>query len=1042
MWLRSPKGTSSGGPLPRRGANRLPAEARPLAEIDPEPQPVVPSDDAVASRAPTPLHNQLDRRFEALVFDWDGTAVPDRGADATDLRATTEALSRAGVDLVVVSGTNLDNIDGQLRARPPGPGELHLCLNRGSEVFVVDAAGPHLVDRRHASAEEEQLLSAAADLTVERLAAHGLSTEVVAGRLNRRKIDLIPLPAWADPPKAHIADLVTAVEARLRDAGIPALRDVIEIAKAAARDVGLPDVKVTSDAKHVEIGLTDKSDSARWAFAHLWERGIGPGLVLIAGDEFGPLGGLPGSDSLMLIPDAMRATAVSVGVEPGGVPAAVTRLAGGPATFHRILQDQLRRRARHALPDVDADPGWMLSVDGFDAETERARESLLSLATGRLSTAGAPLDDHPALSARVLATGAYTADGPETSLFPGPLWDRSGSSLPAGARLRRTLDLRTGVLLEETSHRRASRKVLRFASLARPGTVALRAEGHQRLMPVGPPLFAPEGAVATGSVDVDGRTTMSVESIDARIAAASSETRTKRRSIERLDRLAAYRAEPLASPTVVHAVRDLADAEATGFDRLLAEQRAAWASRWADADIRIEGDDELDRAIRFGLFHLMGSVADSDEAAVGARGMSGSAYRGHVFWDSDVFVLPFLAATHPSSARAMLEYRVRRLPAAREAAAALGRRGARFPWESARTGSDVTPRWSVDHHGQRVEIRTGDLEEHIVADVAWAAEAYQAWTADDEFGDEPRRALVLETARYWDSRIALGGDGRAHIYGVIGPDEYHDFVDDNAFTNVLARWNLRRAARLSGATDEERRRWRELASRLVDGYDPRTRLYEQFAGFWDLEPLVISEMVERRPVAADLLLGRDRVRASQILKQPDVLMLHHMLPGATAPGSLGPNLAFYEPRTALGSSLSPGIHAALFARAGQLEDAVAMLRLTARLDLDDRTRTTAGGLHLATMGSAWQALVQGFAGIRPTHDALLVDPRLPAAWTGLEIPITYHGTRVRFRFEPESVSVDADRSLPIRFPGDRLVRLAGGLARFQRGRGGWQEVPS
>ncbi len=305
---------------------------------------------------------------------------------------------------------------------------------------------------------------------------------------------------------------------------------------------------------------------------------------------------------------------------------------------------------------------------------------------------------------------------------------------------------------------------------------------------------------------------MSVESDDAQIVAASSETRTADRSRGRLDRLATYRVEPVASPAIVHAVRDLIEAEATGFDRLLVEQRAAWARRWADADIRIEGDDELERAVRFGLFHLMGSVADSGEAAVGARGTSGNAYRGHVFWDSDVFVLPFLAATHPASARAMLEYRVRRLPAAREVAAALGRRGARFPWESAHTGSDVTPRSSLDHDGQQIEIRTGDLEEHIVADVAWAAEAYHAWTADHEFGEGPRRALVFETARYWDSRIALGGDGRAHIDGVIGPDEYHDPVDDNAFTNVMARWNLRRAARLPGATTDERRRWRELAS--------------------------------------------------------------------------------------------------------------------------------------------------------------------------------------------------------------------------------------
>jgi trehalose/maltose hydrolase-like predicted phosphorylase len=1040
--------------MPRCRAMRRSPEARRFASIDPQHRPVVPYLDAVASGRQTlvraneldsagrSIPKDLDRRFEAIVFDWDGTAVPNRMADAGDVKALAEALSAAAVDLIIVSGTGVENVDGQLRARPAGPGELHLCLNRGSEVFAVDRAGARLVHRREASPDEDRLLSAAAELTVERLAAHGLTTQIVAQRLNRRKIDLIPLPAWADPPKARISNLVAAVEARLRVAGFATLGEVIATARTAAHDVGLLDVRVTSDGKHVEIGLTDKSDSARWAFGHLWERGIGPGLVLIAGDEFGPLGGQPGSDSLMLIPEAIRAAAVSVGVEPGGVPAAVNRLAGGPASFHRILQDQLRRRALHAVPDIDPDPGWTLSVAGFDAETERTQESLLSLADGRISTAGAPIDDHPALSSRLLATGVYTADGPGTTLLPGPLWERSGLPLVMPVGLRRTLDLRTGVLAEETTRRRAVRKVLRFTALARPGTVVLRAEGPKRLMPAGPPLVAPDGALSTGTVLDAARSTMTVESDGASIVAVASEARTRDRSRGRLDRLATYRAEPLGSPAMIHALRDQMEAEATGFDRLLVEQRAAWAQRWADADIRIEGDDELERAVRFGLFHLMGTVGDSDEAAVGARGISGSAYRGHVFWDSDVFVLPFLAATHPASARAMLEYRVRRLPAARYAAAALGRRGARFPWESAHTGFDVTPRSYVDHDGREVRIGTGELEEHIVADVAWGAEAYHAWTADDEFSEGPRRALVLETARYWGSRITLGDDGRAHISGVIGPDEYHDPVDDNAFTNVMARWNLRRAARLPGATPDERQHWRELASRLVDGYDPRTRLYEQFAGFWGLEPLVISDMVAARPVAADLLLGRDRVRAAQVLKQPDVLMLHHMLPGATATGSLGPNLDFYEPRTAHGSSLSPGIHAALFARAGRMEDAVAMLRLTARLDLDDRTGTTAGGLHLAAMGSVWQALVQGFAGIRPTRDALVVDPHLPLSWTGLEIPVTYQGTRVRFRFEPESVWVDADRPLRIRFPGDRAVRLVRGRARFEPGPGGWQEVRS
>ena len=210
------------------------------------------------------------------MFDWDGTAVPDRRADAAELKAIAEALSSAGVDLLVVSGTNVDNVDGQLCARPEGPGELHLCLNRGSEVFSVDRAGAHLVHRRNASPEEDRLTVGRSRADRRTVAARGLSTEVVAQRLNRRKIDLIPLPGWADPPKARIGDLVAAVERRLHLAGIATLEEVVEIARTAARDVGLHDARVTSDAKYVEIGLTDKSDSARWAFGHLWERGSGP----------------------------------------------------------------------------------------------------------------------------------------------------------------------------------------------------------------------------------------------------------------------------------------------------------------------------------------------------------------------------------------------------------------------------------------------------------------------------------------------------------------------------------------------------------------------------------------------------------------------------------------------------------------------------------------------------------------------------------------------------------------------------------------------
>jgi trehalose/maltose hydrolase-like predicted phosphorylase len=491
-------------------------------------------------------------------------------------------------------------------------------------------------------------------------------------------------------------------------------------------------------------------------------------------------------------------------------------------------------------------------------------------------------------------------------------------------------------------------------------------------------------------------------------------------------------------------VRGVQYAAEAGFERLLREHRAAWTDRWENADVRLEGDEALQREIRLALFHLIGSVADEGEAAVGARGLSGPAYRGHVFWDSDVFVLPFLAATHPAAARAMLEYRIRRLPAARTIANVLGRRGARFPWESAHTGFDVTPQTGRDRGGNIFAIRTGLIEEHIVADVAWAASCYADWTGDTPFLEGPGFDLFVETARYWASRVRWDRNGNAHIYGVIGPDEYHETVDDNAFTNVMARWNLRRAAALADGDERvpgfERLRWLETAEALIDGYDRRSKLYEQFAGFYRLEPLRIDELAPKRPIAADLLLGSDVVRRAQILKQADVLMLHHLVPDEVAPGSLRPNLDFYEPRTAHGSSLSPGIHASLFARAGRLDAAVHALDIAARIDLDDLTGTTAGGLHVAAMGSVWQALVFGFAGARPKADVLELDPVLPEAWRALEIRLRFRGARVRMRMERTALEIRADEPTRIRLRGGTVVTLGPGGRRWSRSSQRWKEI--
>ena len=255
---------------------------------------------------------------------------------------------------------------------------------------------------------------------------------------------------------------------------------------------------------------------------------------------------------------------------------------------------------------------------------------------------------------------------------------------------------------------------------------------------------------------------------------------------------------------------------------------------------------------------------------------------------------------------------------------------------------------------------------------------------------------------------------------MIGPDEYHEPVDDNAFTNVMARWNLRRAARLDGVAPDERATWLRLADSLVDGYDPATGIYEQFAGFFDLEPLRIADLAPRRPISADLLLGPERVDGGagrEAGRRAD----------APPPRSGRGRDRLARRRTSSSTSRGPRTAArsrrrftprSSRARASCTE-AVAALRLAARIDLEDLTGTTAGGLHLATMGGVWQALAFGFAGVRPRGDALEVDPRLPEEWRALELKLSFRGSPIRLRIEHDGVTADADPLVPIDIRGRR-----------------------
>jgi trehalose/maltose hydrolase-like predicted phosphorylase len=300
---------------------------------------------------------------------------------------------------------------------------------------------------------------------------------------------------------------------------------------------------------------------------------------------------------------------------------------------------------------------------------------------------------------------------------------------------------------------------------------------------------------------------------------------------------------------------------------------------------------------------------------------------------------------------------------------------------------------------------------------------------------------MLETARFWASQIETDDAGRGHLRDVIGPDEYHELVDDNAYTNVMARANLRWAAglarRFGGAGQGEISEWLGLADSLVDGYDESTGLYEQFAGYSALEPLLIED-VAPPPIAADVLLGHDRVAGSQLVKQADVLMLHHLVPEEVAPGSLGANLRHYLPRTAHGSSLSPPIHASLLARAGRVDEALEWFRLTARLDLEDITGTSAGGVHLGAMGGLWQALTFGFLGVSVDDGALRIDPRLPRDWDSVTQNLVAAGVKLRLTTSQDEVTIEAERPLLVSC-GDQPGSGSATIFRFVRTPRGWEE---
>ena len=679
------------------------------------------------------------------------------------------------------------------------------------------------------------------------------------------------------------------------------------------------------------------------------------------------------------------------------------------------------------------DPEWILVEEGFTLTREHELESLFAIANGYVGSRGSLSEGSALSSPATFVAGVFElSPGSVPTLVLVADWTRLAATidghplrLDSGRNLehRRTLDMRQGILWREWRHEDEAGRItrlqaLRLTSLADRHLliqcVTITPENYTGRVSIDSTLSGPVVqitnvgttiaiSVARRIIDHGGRWTPSMELVEGR---QSFEIRLGQKY--RLDRIVALHTSK-DTPVPHETAREHAERAIEQTEAAIKVHRDAWLARWNFSDLRIEGDPAAQRAVRFAAYHLISAANPQDErVSIGARGLSGIGYKGHVFWDTDIFMLPFFILTYPEAARALVMYRYHTLAAARAKAVRLGYRGALYAWESADTGEDTTPPFVIAPDGEVVRVRTGEQEQHISADVAFGAWNYWRCTGDDRFLLDAGAEILIETARFWASRAEHEGDGHYHIRGVIGPDEYHETVDDNAYTNGMAQWNLEIAqetadliakrwpdrwetlSRRLGIEAEERNQWQRVARDIYTGFNEQTGLFEQFRGYFDLEDIDLNTFTPRT-ASMDVLLGRERIQRSKVIKQPDVVMLVHLLWDRMPSEVRETNFEYYEPRCGHGSSLSPAIHACVAARLGKTALAERYFRQAAEIDLVDDVANSAGGIHAAALGGLWQAAVFGFAGLRLTNDNPECDPKLPSYWRSLALRVQWRG---------------------------------------------------
>jgi kojibiose phosphorylase len=452
------------------------------------------------------------------------------------------------------------------------------------------------------------------------------------------------------------------------------------------------------------------------------------------------------------------------------------------------------------------------------------------------------------------------------------------------------------------------------------------------------------------------------------------------------------------------------------YETLLVEHKQAWQNYWQVSDVIIEGDDIAQQAIRYNIYQLRISASSHDSRySIAAKGLTGFGYRGHVFHDTEIFMLPYFTYVHPGIARNLLMYRYWLLPAARAKAKSNGHEGAQYPWESTLNGEETTPPAIVHpESGELIPVLNGQIELHITASISHGIWQYWHVTGDDEFMREFGVEMLLSTAVFWASAATWNPDHNAYeIDDVIGPDEWHEHVNNNAFTNYMARWNIQiaidalhwlqsiapdKAKELIQQLDlnEERlAHWHDVIDRIRIPQDKHTGLFEQFDGFFQLEPFD-QEKYKGRTTSYQGLLGLDVIQPYQIIKQADVLMLLTVLNDEFDLKTKLVNWDYYFPITDhdYGSSLTPALHVILACELNLVDTAYKMFMKGVLVDLEDQRGNSDEGIHDACAGAVWQAAILGFAGLRFTDDGYTTTPCWPDGWTRLAFTCFHKGKQI------------------------------------------------